>query len=45
MEEQLLSVLEQILFCAETAAYGISWVAGAVTWRLMVLAKNQRDWW
>jgi hypothetical protein len=42
---EFLAKLDQILFCAQVCATGVGVLLGAYTWRVIVLAKNQRSIW
>ena len=36
---------QQLLFLAQVAAFGVCFSAGALSWRLFILAKNQGRFW
>lgn len=42
---QMLQLLGELVYLAQAATWGVGFCAGAISWRLLVLGKNQRRFW
>jgi hypothetical protein len=44
-QQAVIDSLARIEFFAHAGAFGIAWIAGQMTWKLLIYGKNHKDLW